>query len=161
LWDRADIKGKIAMRSETRTRFLNIIRFSSLLILMGIVDWDHFFPVSTRPDLLFQVTGEFFELTALVGLLLLMSFGIEKVRNDSEIIRFKFIYGLLVAASFSLFLLALSWRDFFSNHQFSWHAVSLRHIAGVLFSGLAFAVVGFALQSRPGRPIKERRGSLV
>lgn len=132
-----------------------------LPILMGILDWNHFFPLSAQPDLMFQITGELLALATLVGATVLMSFGIGKVREGGKKLGTGILLRLLVAGSFSAFLLTLGWRDFFLDHQFSLSATRPRHLASVLVASLFFSIVGFSLEEILGKRSGQRDKSVV
>jgi hypothetical protein len=154
------MKEEIEMRSGTRTKTHNLFLIPLLLIAMSIMDWNHFFPFSAQPDLLFQSTGELIELAALVGAIVLMSLGIAKLRGDGKKAGGGAIFRLLVAASFGSLLITLGWRDFFPGHRFILSAGS-SHLAGALFGGLVFAIAGFSLQGVKGIPSREEEKSVV
>lgn len=138
-----------------RSRWKKLGAFLPLILLvpMGIMDWDHFFPLSAQTDLVFQVTGELLELIALVGLCQVLSFGIAKLRGDGLSAGNRAIFQLFLAISFGLFLVTLSWRDFFSNHRFIFSAGS-HHLPWAFLGGLIFALLGFLLQKAQSSPSK-------
>ena len=126
----------------------------ALLFVMGTEDWDRFFPLSAQTDLLFQATGEFLELVTLMGVYELTSLGIARVRADGLTAGNRIIFQLFVAVSFGLFLVAFTWRDFVSNHRFSFSAGS-HHLLAALVGGLFFAFVGLPLLKALNNPSKE------
>ena len=148
------------MRSGMRKKTVNLFLIPLLLVPMGIMDWNHFFPLSAQPDLAFQTMGEAIELLVLVGATVLISFGIAKQKEEHKRVWSKVIYEAVIGASFALLLITLSWRDFFPNHRFSLSADS-GHLTGALIGGLFFASVGFSLQWVKGNPSKEHEKSVV
>lgn len=130
------------MRLGLGRKTRNVLAIFLLPIPISIMDWGHFFPISAQPDLLFQAIGEVLELTTLVGLTLLLSFVIVKAREDGKKAGGWVLCFLVIAASFSLILLTLSWRDFFPNDQLCLSAVHARRLAGVFLGGLIFASIG-------------------